>query len=141
MEDKSSNFNKRPAIEKPSLEEVGYERLRDAKEQRKRLEEKIHSKLEGYIEQQIKPHEDIGEEAKELKQRLFETYKDQWITPLKEDAKVYEDSLGEAIDTERRVSRKLRETEREVRDISEFELKRAFETALRDIHSEKDKKA
>ncbi len=141
MEEKPSDFDRRLAIEKASLEEVGLERLRDAKKQRERLEEKIYSKVEEYIEQQVKPHEDIGKETKELKQRLFETYKDQWITPLEEDAKVYEDSLGKAIDKERRVSRKLREAEREVKDIPEFQLKRAFDRILRDIRSEKGAKA
>ncbi len=141
MEEKSSDFDKRPAIEKPSLEEVGYERLHDAKDTIKRIEERIYGEVERYIEQRVKPYEDItGEERKELKQRLFETYKDQQITPLEEDAKVYEKSLGTAINNERRVSRKIVEAKREVK-ISEFDLQRAFERTLRDIRSEKDKKA
>ena len=142
MEEKLSDSDWEPAIGKPSLEEVGLERLRDAKKRRDRLEEKIYGKVEEYIEQQVKPHEDITDkERKELKHRLFETYKDQWVTPLEEDAKVFGESLETAIDEERRVSRKLREAEREVKDISEFELKRQFERTLRDIHSEEDKKA
>jgi len=142
MEEESSDFDKRPAIEKLSLEEVGYERLRDAKKSRERLGKKIYGVVEEHIEQQVKPHEDISdEERKELKQRLFETYKDQWVTPLEEDAKVYGESLERAINEERRVSRKLGEAERECEGISEFELKRSFERALRDIRREKGKKA
>lgn len=141
MEEKWGNFDKRPAIEKPSIKKVGYERLRDVKKRIKSLEEGIYSRVEEHIEQKVKPYEDItDEERKELKQRLFETYKDQRVTPLEEDAKVYEESLETAIDKEMRVSRKLVEAEREVKNISEFDLKRAFERTLRDIHSEKGKK-
>lgn len=141
MEEESSDFDERPAIEKPSLDEVGYERLRDAKDTIKRIEEKIYGEVDDFIEQRVKPYEDItSEEGKELKQRLFETYKDQQITPLKEDVKVYEESLGTTINNERRVSRKIVEAEREVK-ISGFDLQRAFERTLRDIRSEKDKKA
>lgn len=142
MQEKPSNFDKRSAIEKPSLEEVGYEHLRDAKRGIKKLERKIYDEVEKYIEQQVKPHEDItDEEMKELKQHLFETYKGQRVEPLKEDAKVYEESLQAVIDKEGRVIRKLEEAEREFEGISEFELKTSFEKALRDIRSEKGEKA
>jgi len=142
MEEKPSNIDKRPAIGKPSLEEVGFERLRDAKTRRESLEKKIYGKFEEYIEQRVKPHEDItDEERKELKHRLFDTHKDQRVTPLKEDANVYEEFLEKAIDKERRMSRKLGEAEREVEDISEFELERSFERTLRVIRSEKGTKA
>jgi len=141
MEEESSDFDKRPAIEKPSLDEVGYERLHDVKDTIKRIEGKIYGEVDDFIEQRAKPFEDItGEEGKELKQRLFETYKDQQITPLKEDVKVYEESLGTTINNERRVSRKIVEAEREIK-ISEFDLQRAFERTLRDIRREKGKKA
>jgi hypothetical protein len=142
MEEKSGDFGWRPAIGKPSLEEIGFERLRDAKRRIERLQEKIYCKVEEYIEQQVKPHEDItSEEMEELKQRLFQTYKDQRVKPLEEEAKVCEEYLETAIDKDRRVTRKLEEAEREFKDVSEFELKRSSERTLRDIRREKEEKA
>lgn len=77
----------------------------------------------------------------ELKQRLFQTYKDQRVKPLEEEAKVCEEYLETAIDKDRRVTRKLEEAEREFKDVSEFELKRSSERTLRDIRREKEEKA
>lgn len=144
MEDKSSNFNKRTTIEKPSLNEVGYERLRAAKKKIKWLEKKIYGEVDEYIEQRVKPHTDITYAEKEkLKERLAENLINQLLKPAKEEVKAYEESLEKTIGKEGRVKRKLEEVEREVKDIAGFELERLSEQALRDISSEKeeDKKA
>lgn len=144
MGEKSSDSNRSPAIEKPLLEETGYEHLRKEKEKINTIEQELYKKVEEYTEQKVKPHQDIfHEEQKELKQRLFDTYETQQIKPLKEEAKCFEDALESAIDKKGRVSRKITKTKEAIEGLSEFELQRAAEKILRDIRRKrvKDKEA
>ena len=141
MEEKLSDFRKRPSIEEPSLKEVGYERLQKAKEQIKALEKKIYEKAENHIERQIKPSKDISqEEQEELKQRLYATYIDQRVKPLEEEVKVYEESLEDVLDKDKRVIRKLQRAEQEAAGITKFDLDRTSERILIDIRRGKDNK-
>lgn len=141
MENKLSDFDKRPAMEKPLVEEAGEERLRDAKKKIKVLEEEIYKRIEKYIEQQVKPYADIAcAEREDLKERLYKAYRTRLLEPFEEDVKVYKDFLEDMIDKCRRVERKREEAERAVKDIREFELEREFKGMLRDIQREKEKK-
>ena len=140
MGKKSSDFDRSPTIEKPSFEEAIHERLRKKKEKIKTIEQEIYKKIKEHIEKKVKLSGDITYKEKEkIKQCLFKTLVDQLVKPLKEEVKAHENAIEEAITAEARASRKLKEAEEEVKDISEFELQRSSEEILEDIREKREK--
>lgn len=141
MEDKSSDFDKRPAIGKLSLKEVVDKLLRRAKEEMEEREKEIHQKVKEYAAQKAMKAMDISlSEKQELAARVAEEFKDKIVKSFRESLTTFDEASEEVLDKERRMDRSLQKGKEAIEDISEFSLQEAFGRHLRDIRRSKEKK-
>lgn len=143
MEEKSSDFDKRLAIGKPSLEEVVDKVLRRAKEEIEEREKGILQKTKEYVAQKAWSAMDISLPVREeLAARVAKDRKDEIVKPLRARLEGFSVALDEVLVEEGKLDRSLKRAKEAIEDISEFSSQEAFERHLRDIRrSEKDKKA
>lgn len=141
MEEKSSDFDKRPAIGKPSLEEVVDKVLRRAKEETEEREKEILQKIKEYAAQKAMSAMDISlPEREELAARVAEDLKDEIIVPLRDRLAAFDEASEEVLVREGKLDRSLKRAKEAIEDISEFSSQEAFKRHLRDITRSKEKR-
>ncbi len=141
MEEKSSDFDKRPAIGKPSLEEVVDKVLRRVKGETEEREKEIHQKVEEYAAQKAMSAMDISLlEREELAARVTEDLKDKIVKPLRDRLEDFSVASEEVFKKEGTLYRGLKRTKKAIEDISEFSFQEAFKMHLRDIRRSKEKR-
>lgn len=141
MEEKSSNFDKRPAIGKPSLEEVVYEVCRRAKEEIEEREKKILQKAKEYAAQKAMSAMDISlPERDELAARVAEDLRDKIIVRLRDGLAAFYEASEEMLVREGKLDRSLKRAKEAIEEISEFSSQEAFEKHLRDIKRSEEKR-
>ncbi|MBA7628517.1 hypothetical protein ES703_36005 [subsurface metagenome] len=140
MEEKSSNLDKRPAIEKPSLKEAVDKLYRRTKKEIEEREKKIQQKVE-YAAQKAMKTMDISLPVKEeLAARVAEDLKDKIAKTLRERLEDFSVAAEEVLVEAGKLDRSLKRAKEAIEDISESSSQEAFERHLRDIRRSEEKR-
>lgn len=140
MEEKSSDFDKRPAIGKPSLEEVVDKVLRRVKEETEEREKEIHQKVKDAAQKAMSAMDISLPEREELATRVAEDLKDKIVKPLRTRLEDFSVASEEVLVEEGKLDRSLKRAKEAIEDISEFSSQEAFERHLRDIRRSEEKR-
>lgn len=141
MEEKSSDFDKRPAIGKPSLEEVVDKLPRRAKEEIEEREKEILQKVKEYAAQKAMSAMDISLPVREeLAARVAEDLKDKIVKPLRARLEDFSVAADKVLVEEGKLDRSLKRAKEAIENISEFSSQEAFERHLRAMRRSEEKR-